>query len=180
MDRAAQWGLAFSYWNGMSGQLYYPEIIGGGVALFDADGDGDLDVFFPQGTLLGKGPPTQPPPVKAGGRLFRNELVTPTGRRAEPQFVDVTEASGIRTRGYGTGVATGDVDNDGDLDLLVLGYGSRELWRNRGDGTFEDGTRAAGVESSRFGLRQASPTSAGTAGSTSMSPTTSNLRSSRT
>ena len=152
VDRAADWGLAFSYWNGMSGQYYYPEIIGGGAALFDFDNDGDLDVFLPQGALLGNvggtNKPTLPPPAKPGGRLFRNELVP--GKA--PRFVDVTEASGIRSLVYGTGAATGDVDNDGDVDLYVLAFGANQLWKNRGDGTFEDVSRAAGVDDPRFSV----------------------------
>jgi enediyne biosynthesis protein E4 len=156
VDRAAEWGLTFSYWNGMSGQYYYPEIIGGGAALFDFDQDGDLDVFFPQGALLGSGKPTVLPPAKAGGRLFRNELISRNGfgpaRSGTPRFVDVTEASGIRSLVYGTGAATGDVDNDGDLDLYVLAFGANQLWKNRGDGTFEDASRAAGVDDPRFSL----------------------------
>lgn len=143
VDRAAEWGLSFSYWNGMSGQYYYPEIIGGGAALFDFDNDGDLDVFLPQGAPLGTGKPTLPPPAHPGGRLFRNDRM---------RFVDVTEASGIRSLIYGTGVATGDVDSDGDLDLYVLAFGANQLWKNRGDGTFEDASRAAGVDDPRFSL----------------------------
>jgi hypothetical protein len=143
VDRAAEQGLSFSYWNGMSGQYYYPEIIGGGAALFDFDNDGDLDVFLPQGAPLGTGKPTLPPPAQPGGRLFRNDRM---------RFVDVTEASGIRSLVYGTGVATGDVDNDGDLDLYVLAFGANQLWKNRGDGTFEDASRAAGVDDPRFSL----------------------------
>jgi len=152
VDRAADWGLSFSYWNGMSGQYYYPEIIGGGAALFDFDNDGDLDVFLPQGAPLGTGKPTLPPPAQAGGRLFRNDLISGGARRDTPRFVDVTEASGIRSLVYGTGVATGDMDNDGDVDLYILAYGANELWRNRGDGTFENVSHAAGVDDPRFSL----------------------------
>ena len=152
VDRAAEWGLTFSYWNGMSGQYYYPEIIGGGAALFDFDNDGDLDVFLPQGAPLGTARPTLPPPAQPGGRLFRNELISGGTKRDAPRFVDVTEASGIRSLVYGTGAATGDVDNDGDLDLYVLAFGANQLWKNRGDGTFEDVSRAAGVDDPRFSL----------------------------
>jgi hypothetical protein len=157
VDRAAESGLTFSYWNGMSGQYYYPEIIGGGAALFDYDNDGDLDVFLPQGAPLGTGKPALPSPARPGGRLFRNELISggliskKTGKDA-PRFVDVTEASAIRSLVYGTGAATGDVDNDGDVDLYVLAFGANQLWRNRGDGTFEDVSRAAGVDDPRFSL----------------------------
>ena len=99
-----------------------PEIIGSGVALFDYDNDGDLDVLHIR----------FPPPGKenspAPNRLFQQQ---PDG-----MFVDVTEASGIGHTGYGQGVAVGDVDNDGDLDVYVTNYGPDAFYRNNGDGTF--------------------------------------------
>ncbi len=148
VDRAAEWGLSFKYETGASGKFYYPEIIGGGAALFDYDGDGDLDVFFVQGRPLAPGAPG---PV-GGGRLFRNDLIAGSVRRAEPRFVDVTAASGIRADGYGMGVAAGDYDGDGRVDLLVLNFGPDQLWRNRGDGTFEDVTKKAGLADDRMSL----------------------------
>jgi hypothetical protein len=146
-DRAAAWGLAFTYRNGGTGQLYYPEIIGGGAALFDMDGDGDLDVFLPQGAALAPGKAPAPAGSPPGGRLFRNDL-----KDGVPRFVDVTEASGLRALGYGTGAAAADYDNDGDVDLYVLAFGDNQLWRNRGNGTFEEVTRAAGAGDPRFSL----------------------------
>lgn len=141
VDRAAEWGLDFRYENGATGQYYYPEIVGGGGALFDYDNDGDLDVFLVQGKVLEPGKPT-PAPASRGGRLFRNDL---TAGKA-PRFVDVTEASGIQATGYGMAAAAGDVDNDGWIDLYVSNYGPSQLWRNNGDGTFSprpDGARVA-------------------------------------
>src|SRR5262245_64549232 len=80
VDRAEATGLRFSYFNGFAGNYYFPEMLPGGVALFDYDNDGDLDVYFVQGDMLGAGktisdatiPPAGPPPLK--GRLFRNDL----------------------------------------------------------------------------------------------------------
>ncbi len=143
VDRAAACGLVFTYATGQSGELYMPEIMGGGAALFDYDCDGDLDAFVVQGHPLKPGAAA---PGPAGwGRLFRNELITPKGKNPAPRFVDVTETSGIRATGYGMGAATGDYDNDGRVDLYLANFGSNQLWHNNGDGTFTDVTAAAGV-----------------------------------
>jgi hypothetical protein len=155
VDRAAEWGLAFRYDNGATGQLYYPEIVGGGAALFDYDNDGDLDVFFVQGAVLEPGKAAAHPIAPAGGRLFRNDLIVNGVRHDKPRFVDVTEASGIKALGYGMGVAAGDFDNDGWVDLYVLNFGSNQLWHNNGDGTFSDVTRAAGADDPRMSLSAA-------------------------
>jgi len=122
-------GLRFTHRSGASGKFYMPEIMGAGVALFDYDSDGDLDVFFVQSV--------------GESRLFRNELV-PGGKLS---FADVTAQSGITFRGYGMGAATGDYNNDGFEDLLITGYNSRALYRNNGNGTFTtvDIPRADGV-----------------------------------
>ena len=144
------WGVDFHHFNGMSGRLYYPEVVGSGGALFDYDGDGDLDLYLVQSAMLGPDrtladasfPPRDSEPRD---RLFRNDLGT-----AGPRFVDVTETSGIDARGYGIGAAAGDYDNDGLVDLYVTNFGPNELWRNLGDGTFENATAAAGVGDRRW------------------------------
>lgn len=148
VDRAAEWGLSFRYDNGATGQLYYPEIVGGGAALLDYDNDGDLDVFFVQGSVLERGKGASHPIAPPGGRLFRNDL----GSSGVPRFVDVTEASGIKAQGYGMGVAAGDFDNDGRVDLYLLNFGSNQLWRNAGDGRFTDVTKTAGADDPRMSL----------------------------
>ena len=148
-DRAAAWGIDFVHFNGMSGEFYFPEIMGGGAALFDYDGDGDLDAFLVQGAMLGGKPLARAIPPRAEpprSRLYRNDL-RPGG---EPRFVDVTAASGIDARGYGIAAAVGDFDNDGRPDLYVTGFGANRLWRNRGDGTFEDVTARAGADDPRW------------------------------
>ncbi|MEE2777224.1 MAG: CRTAC1 family protein [Acidobacteriota bacterium] len=150
-DATAEWGLSFHHFNGMSGRLYYPEVVGSGGALFDYDGDGDLDLYLVQGAMLGPGltlddaivPPREPLPLR--DRLFRNDLTDGVA-----QFVDVTEASGIEAVGYGIGVATGDYDSDGHIDLYVTNFGANQLWRNLGEGRFENATARAGVGDARF------------------------------
>jgi len=144
VDRAAAAGLDFVHFNGMSGALYYAEHMGPGVALFDYDNDGDLDVFIPQGQMLGTGkkpeqalfPPKGPQPLK--GRLFRNDLQVNADGTRTLRFTDVTDASGLNATGYGMGVATGDYNNDGCIDLYVTALGRNQLFRNNCNGTFTD------------------------------------------
>lgn len=159
IDAAAETGLDFVHFNGMSGELYYSEHMGGGVALFDYDRDGDLDVYVTQGHMLGQDktvdtatfPPAEDPPFL--DRLFRNDLVVQSDGSRELRFTDVTEASGLTVDGYGMGVAVGDIDNDGWPDLYVTHWNSaNRLLRNRGDGTFEDITEGAGVGEKRWSI----------------------------
>ena len=135
VDAAEQSGLHFIHDNGATGQWYMPEILGAGAALFDYDNDGDLDVYLVQGAQLDAAarPPT-------GNRSFRNDGMV-AGRL---HFTDVTERAGVGLKACGMGVAVGDIDNDGGLDLYVTNFGSNALFRNRGDGTFVDITRAGG------------------------------------
>ena len=158
-EQSAATGLQFTHFNGMSGKLYYSEHMGGGVALFDYDNDGDLDVYATQGHMLGDGnslddatfPPQESPPFL--DRLFRNDLSHDEEGRPVLRFTDVTEASGLRVDGYGMGVAVGDIDNDGWPDLYVTEWNSaNRLLRNRGDGTFEDVTERAGVGEVRWSI----------------------------
>src|SRR6266851_3663294 len=97
--------------------------------LFDYDNDGDLDVFLVQGGAIdGSGPSTS--------RLFRNDLTIGADGRRSLHFTDVTERAGVGLRAYGMGVAVGDYDNDGYLDLFVTSFGGVTLYHNNGDGTF--------------------------------------------
>ncbi len=142
VDRARDVGLVFEHENGTAGKYYFCEPVGSGGALFDFDGDGDLDVYLVQGQKLDGAPDPA-----LTDRLYRNEL-----DKGSLAFVDVTAASGIRAPGYGMGVATGDYDNDGRTDLYVTNLGSNQLWRNLGGGRFEDATAAAGADDDRWSV----------------------------
>jgi len=141
VDRAAETGLDFVHDNGLSGRFYQPEIMGPGAALFDYDGDGDLDVYLVQGGAIGG--PDEGAPRAPAGRLYRNELAPGSGLR----FTDVTERSGLVTRGYGMGVAAGDIDNDGAVDLYITGFGGNQMFRNNGNGSFSDVSLTSGTDS---------------------------------
>src|SRR5712691_8878156 len=130
----------------MSGRFYQPEIMGPGVAMFDYDNDGDLDIYLVQGGWLGPGPPLLAPPKgPLTDRLYRNDLVVhPDGTRTL-HFTDVTEQSGLKPHGYGMGVSVGDFDNDGWVDLYRTAFGRNQLFHNHGDGTFTDVTDRSGT-----------------------------------
>jgi hypothetical protein len=152
VERAEASGLTFTHFNGMTGEFYEPEIAGPGVALFDADNDGDLDVFLVQGDTLGPSSGANPsaPTGRASpheGRLFRNDLTVNADGTRTLRFTDITEQSGIRAHGYGMGVATGDFNNDGCTDLYITYFGRNQMYRNNCDGTFTDVSKQAGTES---------------------------------
>ncbi|MEM7052682.1 MAG: CRTAC1 family protein [Acidobacteriota bacterium] len=155
-DIAAASGLEFRHFNGMSGELYLSEITCAGGAFGDFDGDGDLDVYLLQGAMLGPGKefddateaPSERPPRD---RLFLNRLA----ESGEVAFVDGSAGLGVAATGYGCGVATGDFDGDGRLDLYLANLGSNQLLRNLGGGAFEDVTEAAGADDRRSSVTAA-------------------------
>ena len=146
-DRATESGLDFVHFNGMTGKFYQPEIMAPGAGLVDIDNDGDLDVYLAQGQRLGTGTPLMPPPPgPLGDRLYRNDLQVAADGTRTLHFTDITAPSGIRPRGYGMGVAAGDIDNDGFVDLYLTGFGRNQMFRNNGNGTFSEVTKASGTD----------------------------------
>ncbi len=134
-------GIDFVTLSGHAGRHLLPENQLGGAGLFDLEGDGDLDVYLVQGGSL-----SRPGGDRGRNRLFRNDGAGDDGHLI---FADVSAGSGADHRGYGIGVASGDVDNDRDADLHVTNLGPNVLLRNDG-GTFTDVTGEAGVGDPRW------------------------------
>jgi hypothetical protein len=156
VDRAHESGLDFTHINGMSGRFDMPEVIGSGVALFDYDQDGDLDVYLVQGQPLGAGAPPSRRGTPWTDRLYRNDLRVNADGTRQLRFTDVTAESGIDPRGYGMGVAVGDVDNDGRPDLYLTKFDApNQLLRNNGNGTFSDVSKKSGTDSASWSVSAA-------------------------
>jgi hypothetical protein len=153
---AEEVGLRFQHYNGMTGKLFLPEIMGSGAALFDFDNDGDLDVFLVQGNVLE--PASNPGDTlfpwrgseSPRGRLFRNDLVVAKDGSRTLKFTDVTDKSGIVATGYGMGAAAGDLNNDGRPDLYITNLGHNQMYLNKGDGTFVDVTKKTRTDDERW------------------------------
>jgi hypothetical protein len=137
-DVTLQTGITFCHTDGGSGRHYIAETISSGLATFDFDGDGLIDIYFLNGRPL-RGTPVKGPAKHA---LYRNL----DGFR----FADVTEPAGVGDAGYGLGVAVGDYDNDGNPDLYCNNFGPNVLYRNNGNGTFTDVTASANVGRGNF------------------------------
>jgi len=136
-DVTGKTGITFQHTDGSSGKRYIVEYVSSGLAVFDYDGDGDEDIYFLNGAPL-RGMVVATPPKNA---LYRND--------GNWRFTDVTDRAGVGDEGHGLGVAAGDYDNDGDLDLYVNNYGPNVLYQNNGDGTFTNVTAKAGVGNGR-------------------------------
>ncbi len=129
---AGQSGIDFVHFSGMTEERYAPTANGSGVAIFDYDNDGKLDLYFATGTLLPVGTARKGP-----NRLYRN--------LGDNRFRDVTGASGLGFAGWCQGIVVGDIDNDGDPDVFLCNYGGNVLFLNKGDGSFEDISQDAGI-----------------------------------
>src|ERR1700722_8868380 len=120
---------------------YLPETMGSGVALFDYDNDGLLDIFFVNGAPLTDPTTKGTIPQKTGPEYWNRFF----HQKKDGTFEDVTERAGLQGIGYGMGVAVGDYDNDGYEDLYVTAYGGNRLYHNNGNGTFTDVTAQSGT-----------------------------------
>ena len=129
--------LPFQHTDGASGEKYFLEPLGSGVALFDYDNDNDLDLYFVNGNSLQSSDTNN----SHRNRLFRND---------DTDFVDITDLAGVGDTGYGLGCCVGDYNNDGFLDLYVANFGANVLYQNKGDGTFTDVARQAKVDGNQL------------------------------
>jgi hypothetical protein len=141
VDITAKAGVHFQGRASHTSKKYLPETMGSGVALFDYDNDGLLDIFFANGAPLADPTPKGTIPQKTGAEYW-NRLYH---QRKDGTFEDVTEKAGLQGIGYGMGVAVGDYDNDGYEDLYVTAYGGNRLYHNNGNGTFSDVTAQSGT-----------------------------------
>src|SRR6201984_536914 len=141
VDVSASLGVRFQHEAPHTSKKYLLETMGSGVALFDYDNDGRLDLFLVNGAEISD--PSQPAtiPAKTGPKYW-NRLYH---QKSDGTFEDVTEKAGLQGAGYGMGVAIGDYDNDGFEALYVTGYGGNHLYHTNGNGTFTDVTEKAGV-----------------------------------
>ncbi|MBO0912319.1 MAG: CRTAC1 family protein [Acidobacteria bacterium] len=135
-------GVGFKHAAPHTSKKYLLETMGSGVALFDYDNDGRLDLFLVNGAEIDDPSAPGSVPQKTAAQYF-NRLYH---QKADGRFEDVTEKAGLQGTGYGMGVAVGDYDNDGYEDLFVTSYGGNHLYHNDGDGTFTDVTAKAGVQ----------------------------------
>jgi hypothetical protein len=128
-----EWGIDFVHFSGMTEDKHFPTANGSGIAIFDYDNDGLMDLYFASATLLPLGTA-----VKGPNRLYKN--------LGNGKFKDVTEASGLGYRGFCHGIITADLDNDGDQDVFLCNYGPNVLYLNNGNGTFKDISKSAGID----------------------------------
>jgi len=133
-DASKSSGINFVHCSGNSVDKHFPTANGSGVAMFDYDGDGKLDLYFATTRNL----PLDAPDASGGNKLYRG--------RGDGTFDDVTDRAGVGDHGWTHGVAVGDVDNDGDPDLYLAGLGGNRLYLNNGDGTFRKAGPGMGAE----------------------------------
>lgn len=141
VDITSSSGIQFLHQAPHTSRKYLIETMGSGVALFDCDNDGKLDVLLVNGAPYSDPTPAGTIPQKTGPEYWNRMF----HQRKDGSFEDVTEKSGLKGVGYGMGAAVADYDNDGYEDVFVTGYGSNHLYHNNGNCTFTDVTDKAGV-----------------------------------
>jgi enediyne biosynthesis protein E4 len=141
VDITERAGIRFLHQAPHTSRKYLLETMGSGVALFDCDNDGRLDIFLVNGAPYPDPTPKGFIPQKTGPEYWNRMY----HQKADGTFEDITEKAGLQGVGYGMGVAVGDYDNDGNEDLFVTGYGGNRLYHNNGNCTFTDVTEKAGV-----------------------------------
>jgi enediyne biosynthesis protein E4 len=141
VDVTEKSGIHFLHQAPHTSRKYLLETMGSGVALFDCDKDGRLDIFLVNGAPYSDPTPKGFIPVKTGPEYWNRMY----HQKPDGTFEDITEKAGLKGVGYGMGAAVGDYDNDGNEDLFVTGYGGNHLYHNNGDCTFTDVTETAGV-----------------------------------
>jgi enediyne biosynthesis protein E4 len=144
VDVTQRLGVNFQYRASHTSKKYLLETMGAGVALFDYDNDGRLDIYLVNGAPLADPTSKGTIPRKTDSQYW-NRLYH---QKVDGTFEDVTEKAGLQGAGYGMGVAVGDYDNDGFEDLYVTAYGGNKLYHNNGNGTFTDVNEKAGVAGS--------------------------------
>src|SRR5262245_8049407 len=142
-DVTATAGIAFTHVAGATGDKWYPETIGAGVAFLDYDGDGWPDIVLINGTYWPQQRDTAAEQAEPTLRLYRN--------RGDGTFEDVTQRAGLAIPLYGMGIAAADYDNDGDTDLVVTGYLRNHFFINNGDGTFTEAAQGVGLQQGKWG-----------------------------
>ena len=140
-DVSARSGIDFTLHNSATPEKHQIETMVAGVAVFDYNNDGKPDIYFVNGASV---PSLQKTNASYQNRLYRNS--------GDGTFRDVTAEAGVSGAGYGMGVAAGDFNNDGLVDLFLAGVNRNILFRNRGNGTFEDITAASGIQSNVWSI----------------------------
>ena len=139
-DATQEWELDFKYEAGSMTDFFFPAIMGGGAAFLDYDNDGDLDVYLVNGN------------DKRLGDKSTNNLTNQLFKQEDGKFTNATDGSGLDDSGFGMGVAVGDVNNDGFVDVYVTNYEADQLFLNQKDGSFRNITQQAGIDNSRWGV----------------------------
>ena len=140
-DIAAESGIGFRHQSGGFGRKYLPETMGSGGGFLDYDRDGRLDILLVNSDSF---------PGHEEGPRPRCALYRSVGEGGKVRYEDVTESAGLARPLYGMGCALADHDGDGFTDIFITALGENALWRNRGDGTFEEATARAGVAGGRW------------------------------